>query len=157
MVPVSCIGLSLSYCPAKAWCANADQANALRPKPASKKPIATLLIVDLHALVNCGNCRVWLFSKRTWLLTDHMSRILVVLVTNVFPNLLTRSEIGHLPDFPGLRKRSRIFVGNFQFQMSQVRPADPCDHTQLFGVGKVARRNPSLIIKTECIHNQRDR
>src|SRR2546425_2357529 len=83
-----------------------------------------------------------------------MFRILVVFVANVLPNLLTRSEISHLPYFPRLRKGSGVFVGSLEFEVPKVRPADPCGHLQLFGVRKAAGR-PSLIIKTDRVNNQR--
>ena len=98
--------------------------------------------------------RIVLVILRTGLFTGHMFRILVILVTNIFPNLLTWGEISHLLYFPRLRKGSGVFVGSLEFEVPQVRAADPCGHLQLFGVRKAAGR-PSLIVKTDRVNNQR--
>jgi len=54
---------------------------------------------------------------RTGLFTGHMFRILVILVANIFPNLLTWGEIGDLPYFPRVRKGSGVFVGSLKFEV----------------------------------------
>src|SRR6266571_2406992 len=73
------------------------------------KAFATLLIVEPPGS-DCREPSGWLLYNRTGLFTDHMFRILVVLVANVFPNFLTWSEIRHLPYCPRLRKGFRIFI-----------------------------------------------
>ena len=61
--------------------------------------------------------RMVLVILRTGLFTGHMFRILVILVTNIFPNLLTWGEISHLLYFPGPRKGSGVFVGSLKFEV----------------------------------------
>src|SRR5262249_13827420 len=90
----------------------------------------------------------------TGLFTGHVLRILVILVANIFPNFLTWGEISHLLYFPRLRKSSGVFVGGLEFEVPQVRAADPCGHLQLFSVGKATGR-PSFIVKTDRVNNQR--
>ena len=62
--------------------------------------------------------RIVLVILRTGLFTGHMFRILVILVANIFPNLLTWGEIGDLPYFPRVRKGSGVFVGSLEFEVA---------------------------------------
>src|SRR5437879_5258871 len=55
---------------------------------------------------------------------------------------------------PGFSQRLGIFHGDIELEIVLIHALEPLDDVQLITVGTAGAIEPSLIIETNCIHNQ---
>ena len=84
-----------------------------------------------------------------------MSQILVILVANVFHQLLTRRQAGSADGRKGLCIRSRIVDRDLDRDAAEIGSRVALDRVQLLRMRMAEIIEPELIVESDRIHHQR--